>query len=108
MKVVELAFMAYPVTDLKRARRFYEGLLGMQQARLLGTEETGFVEDDIGPSTLSIGNGAPDWIPSPEGGSVGLEVDDFDRQSRSQIERVRVPTRTVGDAAMAHGRRARP
>jgi len=78
MKVVEIAFMAYPVTDLKRARRFYEGLLGLQKARLLATEETRFIEDDIGPSTISIGNEAPDWIPSPEGGSVGLEVDDFD------------------------------
>lgn len=28
MKVIEIAFTCYPVTDLKRAREFYEGVLG--------------------------------------------------------------------------------
>ena len=29
MKVTEIAFMVYPVTDLKQARQFYEGTLGL-------------------------------------------------------------------------------
>ena len=78
MKVIEIAFTSYPVTDLKRARQFYEGVLGLKQARFFGKENTGFVEYDIGPGTLGIGNVAPDWKPSPGGGSIGLEVDDFD------------------------------
>ena len=67
MKVMEIAFTSYPVTDLKRARQFYEGVLGLQQARFFGKENTGFVEYDIGPGTLAIGNVAPDWKPSAGG-----------------------------------------
>ncbi len=78
MKVVEIAFVGYPVTDLRRARAFYEGVLGLTESRCFGTGDQGFVEYDIGTGTLSIGNGAPEWKPSPGGGSVGLEVDDFD------------------------------
>ncbi len=78
MKVVEIAFVGYPVTDLCRAREFYEGVLGLTESRFFGTGDQGFVEYDIGTGTLSIGNGAPEWKPSPGGGSVGLEVDDFD------------------------------
>jgi catechol 2,3-dioxygenase-like lactoylglutathione lyase family enzyme len=78
MKVIEVAYTGYPVTDLKRARRFYEGVLGLKEARFFGDENKGFVEYDIGSSTLAIGNGAPDWSqPSSGGGSVALEVDDF-------------------------------
>jgi predicted enzyme related to lactoylglutathione lyase len=78
MKVTEIAFTCYPVTDLKRARRFYEEVLGLKQSRVFGAEEQGFVEYDIGPGTLAITNySAPDWKPSSGGGSVGLEVEDF-------------------------------
>jgi predicted enzyme related to lactoylglutathione lyase len=77
MKVIEIAFTAYPVTDLKRARDFYERILGLEKSRSFGDENQGFVEYDIGPGTLGIGNGAPDWKPSPQGGSAALEVDDF-------------------------------
>lgn len=91
MKVVEIAFAGYPVTDLKRARQFYEGTLGLSAARVMGDENNGWVEYDIGPNTLTIGNGAPDWKPSPGGGSVALEVEDFDaalkgiRESGQQV-----------------------
>jgi predicted enzyme related to lactoylglutathione lyase len=78
MKVTEIAFTGYPVTNLKRARQFYEGVLGLKPAHVFGDENTAWVEYDIGTGTLSIGNGAPDWKPSAGGGSVGLEVDDFD------------------------------
>ena len=78
MKVIDIAFSAYPMTDLKRARQFYEGILGLQEARFFGEGNKGFVEYDIGPTTLAIGNGAPDWKPSAGGGSVALEVHDFD------------------------------
>lgn len=77
MKVTDIACTCYPVTDLQRARRFYEGVLGLRESRFFGAEDKGFVEYDIGSNTLGIGNGAPDWKPSPGGGSVALEVDDF-------------------------------
>ena len=77
MKVIEIAFTGYPVTDLKRARHFYEVTLGLRPTRVFGDETTAWVEYDIGPGTVSIGNVAPDWKPSPGGCSAGLEVDDF-------------------------------
>lgn len=77
MKITEIAFVGYPVTDLARARAFYEGTLGLRPSRQFGDDAKGWVEYDIGANTLSIGNGAPDWKASAGGGSVGLEVEDF-------------------------------
>ena len=39
MKVAEIAFTSYPETDLRRARQFYEGLLGLKQAPFFGEGE---------------------------------------------------------------------
>src|SRR5262245_61673609 len=78
-KVIEIAFSCYPVTDMARARNFYEGTLGLKPTMLVG--ETGgmqWTEYDIGPGTLALGAGAPDWTPRSDGCSVGLEVEDFD------------------------------
>lgn len=78
-KISEIAFSCYAVTDVARARRFYEGVLGLTPARTFGEEGKGqWVEYDIGPGTLALGGGSPDWQPSPDGCSVALEVDDFD------------------------------
>lgn len=79
MKVLEIAFSCYPVTDMARARKFYEGVLGLKPTMQVG-EPGGmqWVEYDIGNGTLSLGAGAPDWKPTATGCSVGLEVDDFD------------------------------
>ncbi len=82
MKVTEIAFTGYPVTDLKRARQFYEGALGLSATRVFGDENTAWVEYDIGPGTLAISNFAPEWKASAGGGSVGLEVADFEAAIR--------------------------
>ena len=82
MKIVEIAFTGYPVTDLERARKFYEGTLGLAPARKFGHDQFCWIEYDIGPSTLAIGSGVAEWKPSPGGGSVGLEVDDFEAAIR--------------------------
>lgn len=76
--LTEIAFSCYPVTDLARARAFYEGVLGLKAT--LETGEPGgmqWVEYDIGAGTLSIGV-APGWNPSSDGCCVGLETEDFD------------------------------
>jgi predicted enzyme related to lactoylglutathione lyase len=77
MKITEIAFIGYPVTDLKRAREFYESVLELKPAKVFGDEKAAWVEYDIGPNTLAIGNGAPDWRPSAQGAAAGLEVEDF-------------------------------
>jgi len=87
MKVTEIAFVGYPVTDLKRARKFYEEILGLNASHVFGDETAAWVEYDIGPGTLSIGNGAPDWKPAAGGGCAGLEVDDFQAAVKRLRER---------------------
>ena len=79
LRVTEIAFSCYPVTDMARARRFYEGVLGLKatfQAGEPGGME--WTEYDVGAATLCLGGGQPGWNPSAEGCSVGLEMADFD------------------------------
>jgi len=79
LKVTEIAFSCYPVTDMPRARKFYEGVLGLKATHHAG-EPGGmeWTEYDIANGTLSIGAGAPGWKPTADGCSVGLEMEDFD------------------------------
>jgi len=78
MKVIEIAFVSYPVTDLKRARAFYEETLGLEVSTVFGNEDRGWVEYDIEAGTLAISNMIPEWKPSEDGAVAGLEVEDFD------------------------------
>lgn len=79
MKIIEIAFSCYPVTDVARAKAFYEGVLGLTCTMDHETSDGGhWVEYDIGPSTLSLGK-YPGWQPTSQGCTVGLEVDDFDK-----------------------------
>jgi len=79
MRVTEIAFSCYPFTGMARARKFYEGVLGLKATYVVG-EPGGmqWTEYDIGQGTLSLGAGAPDWKPRADGCSVGLEVEDFE------------------------------
>lgn len=79
IRITEIAFTCYPVTDMARARKFYEGVLGLKPTYHAG--EAGgmeWVEYDIASGTLSLGAGVPDWHPRSDGCSAGLEVEDFD------------------------------
>lgn len=81
MKVLEIAFTGYSVTDMKRAKSFYEGVLGLQKSRGFGQldGEEQWVEYDIGPGCLAlISGGGKDWPPHPAGTAAALEVDDFE------------------------------
>lgn len=77
MKVIEIAFTCYPVTDVARARKFYEGVLGLVASMDHQMEGSHWVEYDIGVATLAIGT-APGWNPSKDGCSVSLELEDFE------------------------------
>src|SRR5260370_27250936 len=86
MKVIELAFTVYPVTDMKRARAFYEGTIGLKAGKISEGSKTGWVEYEIGPGVLAIGSGADQFKPSVDGGSVALEMEDFDEAIRELKE----------------------
>ena len=86
MQVTEIAFSVYPVTDLKRARAFYEGTLGLKPGMVYEGNGIGWIEYEIGPGVVAIGTGFEHLKPSSNGGSVGLEVDDFDQAVRELKE----------------------
>jgi predicted enzyme related to lactoylglutathione lyase len=76
IKVQRLAFVGIPVTDVKRARGFYEGVLGLSVAEeMMGGQ---WIEYGLGNNTLAIANAGPQWTPSDQGTGAALEVDDFE------------------------------
>ena len=78
IKVTEIAFTGYPVTDMPRARSFYEGTLGLKPAISYENAGKQWIEYDIAGAALGITNMVPHWAPSPSGPSVALEVANFD------------------------------
>jgi predicted enzyme related to lactoylglutathione lyase len=78
LTIVEIAFSCYAVKDMARARKFYEGVLNLKPSSAIDTPNGQWVEYELGPHTLSLGC-APGYNPSPDGGAVGLEVEDFDQ-----------------------------
>jgi predicted enzyme related to lactoylglutathione lyase len=79
MQVTEIAFSVYPVTDLRRARAFYEGTLGLKPGMVYEGDGAGWIEYEIGSGVVAIGAGSEHFKPSPNGGSVALEVADFNQ-----------------------------
>ena len=77
LKVIELAFCCYAVTDMKRARDFYEGVLGLKPTTVTDSEHGQWTEYEFGPYALAIGS-APGFKPSPDGCTAALEVENFD------------------------------
>jgi predicted enzyme related to lactoylglutathione lyase len=79
IKIKDIAYSCYVVTDFERARAFYEKTLGLKNTMLYGQPGgPQWAEYDIGSATLAIGAGAPGMKPSPDGCSVALEVEDFE------------------------------
>ena len=79
MKIVEIAFTGYPVTDMQRARAFYEGVLKLELTRMFENGDRRWIEYDLGQSTFAISNmSSDDWKPSNDGPAIAFEVEDFD------------------------------
>ena len=79
IRIKEIAFTGYPVTDMPRARAFYEELLNLKTSIVFEHEGKHWIEYDIGPGTLAISNmSASQWKPSADGPAVALEVEEFD------------------------------
>jgi predicted enzyme related to lactoylglutathione lyase len=74
--ITEIAFTGTPVTDIKRAREFYEGVLGLKPAM----ESAGgmWVEYEVGTGTFAIGCYGDAWKPAKDGTSIAFELADFD------------------------------
>lgn len=76
MKIKEIGFVAISVTDIPRARKFYEEVLGLNVAEEMMSGK--WIEYAIGDKTLAIANVGEQWMPSDEGTAAALEVEDFD------------------------------
>jgi predicted enzyme related to lactoylglutathione lyase len=76
IQVKEIAFVFHPVTDIARARKFYEGLLGLKTGMQIEfAPGQWWVEYDIAGHALAISNAMPDGKPAA---SLTLEVTDVD------------------------------
>lgn len=78
MKIKEIAFAVYAVKNLKRARGFYEKVLGLKPTDVWMGSRGGFIEYGLGSHTFAIGMGAKQFKPGRSGATVALEVDDFE------------------------------
>lgn len=78
MPMKRIAFTMTPVADMKRARAFYEGVLGLKMTESFGD---GWTEYDLPEGgCLAITTMAEGVKPSANSGSsVAFEVDDVDR-----------------------------
>jgi predicted enzyme related to lactoylglutathione lyase len=80
MKIKAIGFVAIPVTDVKRARSFYEDVLGLEVSDEMMSGK--WVEYTVGDDTLAIANVSDEWTPSNQGTGAALEVEDFDEAIR--------------------------
>jgi len=88
MKIKEIGFVAIPITDIPRARRFYEDVLGLQVSdEMMGGK---WIEYMVGDNTLVIENVSEEWKPSDQGTGAALEVENFD-EAINDLRRRAVP-----------------
>ena len=73
--IKEFAFVGVPVTDLPRARAFYEGVLGLKPS---GNVDGSNIEYDVGTGTLMIADYGERWRPASGGTMAAFEVEDVD------------------------------
>jgi predicted enzyme related to lactoylglutathione lyase len=85
MKIKNIAFVGIPVTDMKRARAFYEDVLGLQPDPEMTGEH--WTEYSIGEGTLAIACVGEHWKPSNDGTSAALEVENLEEAAARFEER---------------------
>src|ERR1043166_3728154 len=91
MKITDIAFFAYAVSDIKKARDFYEGFLNLKpNSEYDGSGNPNWVEYDIGAGTLGVGCAPGMWGPSTKGGLAALEMEDFD-EALAEVKARNIP-----------------
>src|SRR5665213_3195705 len=72
--VRDLAFIAYSVRDVPRARDFYRDVLGLEVGDSFGDH---WIEFNVGSSTFGIGNGESLGFEPGKSNGAAFEVDDM-------------------------------
>ena len=101
MKVTQIAFVGIPVTEMKRAREFYEGVLGLHP----DPEMTGemWTEYPIGAGTLAIACIGDEWKPSDQGTSAAIGRLSCPSSASSCFERFSLPCGEVVARRVSEG-----
>lgn len=73
MKIKSIAFVGIPVTDMAKARAFYENVLGLKPDPEMTGER--WTEYPVGAGVIAIASVGGDWRPSDEGTAAALEVE---------------------------------
>lgn len=92
-----MAFVAYSVRDVPRARRFYQDVVGLQLGESFGDE---FVEFDVGNTTFAIDGEPPGIAPGSSSGAT-FEVDDVVAARGRLLERG-VPVTDVHESPVCY------
>jgi predicted enzyme related to lactoylglutathione lyase len=74
--IQSIAFFVYPVADIKRARDFYEGVLGLKLGDIVADE---WIEYDVAGTTFAITTMDTTHQPGVKGGVIAFEVDDLEK-----------------------------
>src|SRR4029077_9724308 len=76
----KVAFTYYPVTDVPRARKFYEETLGLKSGSAGNQGDKWWVEYDLpGGGCLALTNFTKEKPSDTAGGTIAFEVEDLDR-----------------------------
>ena len=76
----KVAFTMYPITDVPRARKFYEETLGLKRGSMGNQGEHYWIEYDLPEGgCLGLTNFIPDKPSDSAGGTIALEVEDLDK-----------------------------
>jgi predicted enzyme related to lactoylglutathione lyase len=76
----KVAFTMYPVSDVARARKFYEETLGLKSGAAGNQGDRWWIEYDLPQGgCLAHTNFIPDKPSDAAGGTIALEVEDLDK-----------------------------
>jgi predicted enzyme related to lactoylglutathione lyase len=92
--ITSIAFTVYPVSNMERARTFYEHVLGLHKSYAYHNE---WVEYDLGESTFAITTTDMGHTPGSKGAVVAFEVSDLDAFVQKMKERAVVFVTEVFD-----------
>ena len=76
--ISKVAFTMYPITDIDRARHFYEKTLGLDVSVVGGQGDMHWVEYDLpGGGCLALTNTSEEEPSAAAGGTIAFEVEDL-------------------------------
>jgi predicted enzyme related to lactoylglutathione lyase len=79
MQLKKVAFTMYPITDVPRARDFYENKLGLEVGSHGNQGDTWWIEYDLpGGGCLALTNFTEEKPSASAGGTIAFEVEDLD------------------------------